>query len=80
LKKIYGDSELQIQNLNANTEHGDTASGVEVMKTAEEITIDTTPCGKKKNLVTFHQVYKKDEIGDVICGDKKYKKVEVEQQ
>lgn len=80
MKKIYGSWEFRIQDVKARTDHGDTASGVEVQKTAETITIDTTPCSAKKNLVTFHRIYKKEEVADITCGSSKYKRVQVEQQ
>jgi hypothetical protein len=80
LTKVYGEGEYEIEDMNANTAQGDVASGVEVAKTAEEITIDTTPCAKKKTLVTFHTEYKKEDVSDVTCDGNKFKRVQVEQK
>ena len=80
LTKVYGEAEYEIQDMKANTAQGDVASGVEVAKTTEEIAIDTTPCAKKKTLVMFHMEYTKEDISDVTCDGKKFKRVQVEQK
>ena len=80
LTKVYGKGEYEIQDMKENTAQGDVASGVEVAKTTEEITIDTTPCAKKKTLVTFHTEYTKEDVSDVTCDGKKFKRVQVEQK
>jgi hypothetical protein len=80
LAKVYGEGEYEIQAMETNTAQGDVASGVEVAKTTEEITIDTTPCAMKKTLVTFHTEYKKEDVSDVTCEGKKFKRVQVEQK
>lgn len=80
LTKVYGEGEYEIQDMKENTAQGDVASGVEVAKSTEEITIDTTPCAKKKTLVTFHTEYTKEDLSDVTCDGKKFKRVQVEQK
>jgi len=81
LEKVYGEGDFNIETVRMNVEPGDIASGVELTKATEEITIDTTPCGKKKTLVTFHTEYKKEDVSDTTCPDgKKYKRVQVEQK
>ena len=81
MEKVYGAGDFDVQVVRMSVEPGDIASGVELIKSAEEITIDTTPCEKKKTLVTFHTKYKKEDISDKTCPDgKKYKRVLVEQK
>jgi hypothetical protein len=78
--KVYGEGEYEIEDMKSNIAPGDVASGVEVAKTTEEVTIDTTPCAKKKTLITFHKEYKKEDVSDVTCDGKKFKRVQVEQK
>jgi DNA-binding LacI/PurR family transcriptional regulator len=49
---------------------GDTASGVVVDRTTPGmISVDVTPCGTEKEVVTFEMPYKETQINSVSCGN-----------
>lgn len=79
LKRIYRDPEVEIRSTKRVIQ-GFTGSGVVVKKSSELITIDTTPCSNKKELLTFHKEYKESEISEVTCEGKKYPRSKIRQQ
>lgn len=81
LKEIYGSEiSFEISDIKALTEPNDSASGVKVDQDEFIITIDPTPCSKKKSLITFHKEYSKEDVDDVDCDGKKYKRIQVTQR
>jgi|SRR6516165_2111301 hypothetical protein len=62
------------------TRTGDTASGVEVARTNDILSIDATPCAAQKTIVTFVRPYNETPISDVRCGSNVYSRLQVIQE
>lgn len=76
---IYRQPGLEIERIQ-KVEQGYSGSGVVIHRSSELITIDTTPCSNKKQLMKFHKVYMESEISDINCQGKKYPRSKVRQQ
>jgi hypothetical protein len=80
LNQLYGDTG-GISYAAAKTAAGDVASGVVLVKTADSITLDTTPCIREdKRLMTFAAPYQENSITDITSGGKTHPRVQVVQK
>jgi hypothetical protein len=79
LKDLYPGRNVEIRRT-GRADLGYSGSGVVVVRSAEKIVIDTTPCSDQKDLLSFHKVYKESEISDINCKGKKYPRSKVRQQ
>ena len=77
LKDFYG-LDRDINFMLAKSAAGDTASGVVVERSRDQITVDTTPCVvDRKRLVTFVAPYKESKLGEQRCEAKTFPRVQV---
>jgi hypothetical protein len=77
LERLYG-TDRNITYVKAHSGRGDIGSGVVVDRTADRITLDTTPCvDQDKRLLTFVAPYKESKIDEERCPRKTYPRSQV---
>jgi hypothetical protein len=80
LSQVYGHDSNKAPFKLKQTRVGDTASGVEVARTNDILSIDVTPCASQPTIVAFTKPYQETPVSDQRCGDKTYKRLQVIQQ
>jgi len=81
LSQVYGqDIHKKITFMMRQTRTGDTASGVEIVRTNDTLSIDVTPCAPEKTIFTFVKPYKETAISDTRCAEKPYPRLQVIQE
>lgn len=77
LAEYYGATDPRYVVNEAKT--GDTASGVEVLRTSRALSINTQPCSQPGNVITFVKPFREEPISDEVCNGKTVHRLQVVQ-